>query len=77
MGASSYIEKTLPEFGQEPMNRDKLIEAEVYKDYYQKLKDKYKKEADNAKNELNKRIALENNENNYKLEIMRLKLRSE
>ena len=59
------------------VNRDKLIEAEVYKEGYQKLKDKYKRQAENAKHELNKRMALENNENNYKLEIMRLKLRTE
>ena len=41
-------------------NRDKLIEAEVYKEGYNKLKEKYKKEAENAKLELNKRINLEN-----------------
>lgn len=39
-------------------SRDKLIEAEVYKESYKKLKEKYKKEADVAKNELNKRISL-------------------
>jgi hypothetical protein len=41
------------------------------------LKQKYVKEAENAKNELSKRMALENNENNYKLEIVRLKIRNE
>jgi len=39
------------------------------------LKLKYKKEAELAKTELNKRIALENNENSFKLEIMRYKLK--
>ena len=48
-------------------DRDKLIEAEVYKEGYQKLKEKYKKEAENAKNELNKRISLESAENNLRL----------
>ena len=33
----------------DPVSRDKLIEAEVYKESYQKLKEKYKKEAENAK----------------------------
>ena len=41
------------------------------------MKEKYKKEAEAAKLELNKRINLENTENNLKLEIMRLKLKSE
>lgn len=57
--------------------RDRAIEAEVYRENYQKLKQKYVKESENAKNELSKRIALENNENNYKLEIVRLKIRNE
>lgn len=76
--AATYIERNMPEFGVvDSSNRDKLIEAEVYKESYQKLKQKYKREAETAKHELNKRIALENNENNFKLEIMRLKLRCE
>ena len=67
------MERNIPEFHVETANRERLIEAEVYKEGYNKLKDKYKREAENAKHEQNKRIALENNENNYKLEIMRLK----
>lgn len=58
-------------------SRDRLIEAEVYKQSYHKLKDKYKKEAETAKIQMNKRMALENNENNYRLEVMRLKLKNQ
>lgn len=37
--AATYIERNLPEFGMiDTSNRDKLIEAEVYKESYQKLK---------------------------------------
>lgn len=43
------------------------VEFEVYKEGYNKLKDKYRKEAENARTELNKRMALESNENNLKL----------
>lgn len=43
------------------------VEFEVYKEGYNKLKDKYRKEAENARSELNKRMALESNENNLKL----------
>lgn len=35
------------------------------------------REAENSKNELSKRMMLENNENNFKLEIVRLKIRNE
>ena len=34
------------------------MEAEVYKEGYQKLKEKYKKEAELNKQEINKRLAL-------------------
>jgi hypothetical protein len=40
------------------VSREKVLEAEVYKEGYQKLKEKYKKEAENSKIELNKRLAL-------------------
>jgi hypothetical protein len=53
------------------------MEAEVYKDNYQKLKQKYLREAESSKNELGRRMMLENNENNYKLEIVRLKIRND
>ena len=43
------------------------VEAEVYKQGYNKLKQKHRKEAQTARIETNKRIALENNENNLKL----------
>ena len=39
----THVEKNYPEFHVDPVNRDKLIEAEVYKEGYQKLKDKYKR----------------------------------
>lgn len=53
-----------------------MIEAEVYRDNYNKLKQKYLKEAEVSKNEASKRLMLESNENNLKLEIVRLKLRA-
>ena len=59
--AATQIERSTHEFQIDPSNRDKLIEAEVYKEGYQKLKEKYKREAETAKQELNKRMALENN----------------
>lgn len=59
------------------VSRDRNLESEAYKEGYQKLKEKYKKEAEINKQELNRRLALENNENNLKLEVMRLKLRLE
>ena len=73
----THVEKNYPEHHVDMMNRDKIIEAEVYKEGYQKLKDKYKREAENAKHEQSKRIMLENNENNLKMEIMRLKVKCE
>ncbi len=37
--AVTYVEKNMPDFGYvDSHNRDKLIEAEVYKESYQKLK---------------------------------------
>lgn len=62
------------DFGEE---RDRAIEGEVYRENYLKLKQKYQRETENSKNELSRRIMLENNENNYKLEIVRLKIRNE
>ena len=59
------------------IGRQKILEAEVYKEGYHKLKEKYRKEAEVSKQELNKRLALQNNENNLKLEIMRLKMKAE
>lgn len=59
------------------IDRDKLIEAEVYRDNYHKLKQKYMRETENSKNELNKRMMLEQNENHFKLEIVRMKMRNE
>lgn len=53
------------------------MEAEVYKDNYQKLKQKYLKEAEISKSEMSKRMILENNENNYKLEIVKLKMKND
>lgn len=41
------------------------------------MKEKYRKEAETARSELNKRMALESNENNMKLELMRFKLKTE
>lgn len=34
------------------------VEFEVYKEGYNKLKEKYRKQAENARTELNKRMAL-------------------
>jgi hypothetical protein len=48
-------------------DRDRVIEGEVYRDNYLKLKQKYQRETENSKNELSRRMMLENNENNYKL----------
>jgi hypothetical protein len=59
------------------LDRDRLIEAEVYRDNYHKLKQKYMRETENSKNELNKRMMLEQNENHFKLEIVRMKMRNE
>ena len=53
------------------------VEFQVYKEGYNKLKEKYRKEAETARSELNKRVALESNENNMKLELMRFKLKTE
>lgn len=53
------------------------LEFEVYKEGYNKLKEKYRKETESARSEMNKRLALENNENNLKLEVMRYKLKAE
>lgn len=41
------------------------------------MKQKYQRETENSKNELSRRMMLENNENNYKLEIVRLKIRND
>lgn len=59
------------------LDRDKLIEAEVYRDNYHKLKQKYLRETEHSKNQLNKRILLEQNENYFKLEIVRMKMRNQ
>lgn len=40
------------------MQRNKLIEAEVYKDNYQKIKQKYIRQAEISQNQLNKRLML-------------------
>jgi hypothetical protein len=58
-------------------DRDKVIYNEVYRDNYLKMKQKYQRETENSKNELSRRMMLENNENNYKLEIVRLKIRND
>ena len=54
-----------------------MVEMEVYKEGYNKLKDKYRKEAETARTELNKRMSLESSENILKLETMKLKLKNE
>ena len=54
----THVEKNHHEYHVDVTNRDKLIEAEVYKEGYQKLKDKCKREAENAKHEQNKRVML-------------------
>jgi hypothetical protein len=42
-------------------DRDRVIEGEVYRDNYLKLKQKYQRETENSKNELSRRMMLENN----------------
>lgn len=56
--AVTHVERNMPDFHLDAANRDKLIEAEVFKESYQKLKEKYKRETENAKHEQNKRMAL-------------------
>lgn len=53
------------------------LQFQVYKEGYNKLKEKYRKEAENARSELNKRMVLQSNQNNLKLQIMRFKLKTE
>ena len=43
------------------LEREKAMEAEVYKENYQKLKQKYLKEAETSKSEMSKRVMLESN----------------
>ena len=52
-------------------------EADIIRESYNKLKEKYKKESELAKEETHKRMLLEANENNYKIDLMKLKLKSE
>ena len=47
-----------PEYGHDHFEREKAMEAEVYKQNYNKLKQKYMKETETSKNEMNKRMIL-------------------